>query len=392
MISFIVYLLLSYYTLCSAYLLVVTLSSFFHHKRQGAEVVAVPIVAVIPAHNEEGQVREAILSLKKTNYPQDKLQIIVLADNCTDQTAEQARQYGVIALERKDLENRGKGAALHWFFTEHQKVYQNAEIITVVDADTLVAPNFLTELALSFSDPDVQVVQGFYTVSNPGDSWLTALATAALAIVHDMRPAGREALGASVGLKGNGMAFRSGLVRQHGWPCNSVVEDLEYSLFLMEKGVRIHYNPDAIVYGEMPTSKRQAAPQRRRWEEGRFRIASRMIKRMLLQFVMRLQLRYLDAVVDLLVPPLSILAALGALLLSTTALGLPEFFWQTASATGALFLYVILGIARQKPPVYVWLALLAAPLFVLFKLGIYAKILLQNRKPAWVRTRRNKES
>ena len=122
------------------------------------------------------------------------------------------------------------------------------------------------------SHSDVRVVQGYYTVLNPKDNWMTALSMAALSLVHHLRPAGRNALGASAGLKGNGMAFKTTLLQRMGWPCNSIVEDIELGLYLLEQDRKVHYNPDAIVYGEMPVQRAQAEPQRRRWESGRLEL------------------------------------------------------------------------------------------------------------------------
>ena len=138
----------------------------------------------------------------------------------------------------------------------------------IVDADTLVCKAFLSELSASLSHPDVSAVQGFYGVANPRDSWRTALSAAALAVFHHIRPAGRNVIGGTAGFKGNGLALRTQLIVQYGWPAFSIVEDIEFSLLLLLDDILVHYNPAAVVYGEMATTGSQASSQRMRWEGG----------------------------------------------------------------------------------------------------------------------------
>lgn len=391
MMDFFFYLALFYFGLNAGYLLLLTLSACLFRKRSQEHAARLSVAVVIPAHNEETEIADAIRSIKSCDYPENKVKIFVIADNCSDATAKHARDASASVFERQDKVHVGKGAALHWFLTEQREVYQDFDVVTIIDADSRPAPQYLKEISASLSVPDIEVVQGYYTVSNPDDNWMTALSLAALSIVHHLRPAGREQLGGTAGLKGNGMAFHRPVLERLGWPCNSIVEDLEYSNYLLSKGIRVHYNPDAVIFGEMPTRKDQAAPQRQRWEEGRFRLAFMNIPALFLDFLTRWKFAFLDAIFDLLILPLSLLLALNAVLFSWAWFAYPDSLVQITLGSLAIFTYVLVGIALKRPPRYVWVALLASPAFILFKLGVYAKMLLLRPGSGWTRTARNRE-
>lgn len=391
-LNLIVYPFLAYFVLCSSYLLLLSIYSYFFTKHQSTSCAQTPRIAVlIPAHNEALGIVDCLRTIKQSEYPSELFQVFVIADHCTDDTAALASQEGVLVMERKDAEG-GKGAALDWFLREYKEYYQGYEVIGFIDADTFVDPHFLKEIAKSFMDPQACAVQGYYGVSNPRDSWMTALSQVSLDLVHHLRPAGREALGGTVGLKGNGMAIRTDFLLEHGWPCHSLVEDLELTLYMLEKGELVRYNPDAIVLGEMPTSSKQAESQRMRWEGGRLELLKRWLPSLSFEWLTRWQFHYYDAIMDLCIPPLSLLLMLGLVLEFWAYLCAPTFFVTVLGALLGIVAYVVAGVLSKKRPLHAWLALLAAPFFLLFKLSLYAKMSLRKKATlGWVRTARNKE-
>lgn len=392
MLNFVLYILLLYLALCTVYLLVLTFLACFFRKRQGSLGNVLPQIAVvIPAHNESTGICDSLRAIKQSDYPTDRIQVFVVADNCTDNTAELATKEGAVAVVRNSPNEAGKGNALDWFFKTQQALYHFCDIVVLIDADTAPDRRFFMEIASSFAAPEVDIVQGYYSVSNPKDNWMTALSLAALSIAHHLRPAGREMLKGTASLKGNGMAFRKSFFLQFGWPCHSIVEDLEFSLYLLEKGYRVNYNPDAIVYGEMPVERKQAEPQRRRWEEGRFLLAKRWVPRLGLHWLTRWQFAYFDAIMDLCILPLSLLLTIGLVLEAWAFFLQPQFLSFVSLLLTGLASYVIIGLALKKPPAYVWLALLAAPFFIFFKLLLYTKMLFSRKSSRWTRTVRNSE-
>src|SRR5262249_16699698 len=151
-------------------------------------------------------------------------------------------------------------------------------------------------------------VQADYAVQNPNDSWRTRLMTIALGMFHILRSRGREALGVSCGLRGNGMCFSAALLRQVPHQAFSIVEDLEYGVRLGQAGHRVAYAHEAHVYGEMVSGEKASRSQRRRWEGGRRQIAQQVGWPLLREAVGRRSGLLMDLALDVLVPPLSTIA------------------------------------------------------------------------------------
>jgi len=116
-------------------------------------------------------------------------------------------------------------------------------VIALIDADTVIDGGFLDAAGSAIVDGGCRVIQGYYGVANIGSGWRASLSEAAFAVSHHLRPLGRNCLGATAGLKGNGMAFAADLLLEKGWPAHSLVEDLEFALLLLEEGIRVQYLP-----------------------------------------------------------------------------------------------------------------------------------------------------
>lgn len=375
----------------SLYLMLLTGASFLFKKKTGTKSAPLTLAVVIPAHNEALLIRDAIEAVARSRYPQCCYGVIVIADNCQDDTAAVAERAGAQVLVRSDALRRGKGQALDWFLKERQDVYAPYDGMAIIDADTLVDENFLKEVSASLSHPDVQVVQGYYGVSNAQESWRTALMSAALAVFHHVRPAGRNRLGGSAGLKGNGMAFQTSVLKRYGWPAHSVVEDLEFGAQMLLDGICVQYNPDAVVLAEMAATRKQAETQRRRWEGGRYGIFGKYAPALLRKSLSQRRFCYFDGFMDLLIPPLSALfLALGLLLIASLWL-CPFMSLPLGFALTGLVFYVASGLVLRKSPLAVWLYLIAAPFFILWKIPLYLKILKGGAGNEWIRTKRKAE-
>jgi 1,2-diacylglycerol 3-beta-glucosyltransferase len=373
------------------YLIILTGAAFFFRKKVGCPEKPRKIAVVIPAHNEASGITATIQSIYRSRYPVEAYEILVIADNCTDQTQSVAQEAGARVLVRVDPDHRGKGQALDWFFRQCREACKNAEIVALIDADTLVSPDFLAQIAASLSHQEVQVVQGFYGVYNPGENWRTALATAALDVFHHLRPAGRNRIGGSAGLKGNGMAFRREILAHYGWPAYSIVEDLEFSLILLLDNILVHYNPDAEVYGEMATQRQQAGIQRQRWESGRLQIFKKYRSILWRHWLINRRICLLDGFLDLVTPPLSLLVlGVGTLLLTALVL-FPDMAVFPGWCLAGLTFYVGAGLWLKKAPLRIWLYLAAAPLFILWKIPIHIYLLVKKSGETWHRTPRQPE-
>jgi 1,2-diacylglycerol 3-beta-glucosyltransferase len=349
---------------------------------------------VVPAHDEEGGIAETVKSLLALDYPRELFRVIVVADNCVDETSARAAAAGATVLVRQDAERRGKGYALDYAFRSLQG---EADAVVVIDADTLVSPGLLGAFA-SRIEAGAGAVQADYGVRNPRASWRTRLMTIALAMFHVLRSLGRERLGLSCGLRGNGMCFTREVLAKVPHQAFSIVEDLEYGIRLGEAGYRVHYAGEAHVYGEMVTAGKPSRSQRRRWEGGRFLIARSHGPRLLRLALARRDPLLLDLAMDVLVPPLSILAgAVGAgLFLSIATLALhrggailPLSLWAACAA--GLLVYVLRGWWLSGTGARGLLDLLCAPAYMAWKLTLLVRPQAR-RKEEWVRTTREREA
>lgn len=385
-------LIFSYVILTTLYLGILTVAAYLFTPRKSRAAQPLSIAVIIPAHNEALEIHNTVQKVRAARYPEDACTIVVIADNCDDETAALARSAGAVVVERTDTANRGKGQALDWFFKNHQEIYGRHDAVAIMDADTLMHPDFLAEASASLSHPGVRVVQGYYGVSNPEDNWRTALSAAALHVFHHVRPAGRNRVGGTAGLKGNGMAFEADLLRTYGWPAYSIVEDMEFSMILLRDGIRVHYNPHAIVYGEMATEKGQAETQRKRWEGGRFEVFKKYGPALLKAWIKeKRQIANLDGFMELFTPPLSLLV-LGQILFLVVSLGMyPSLAGLSLACLMTTVFYVFSGLILRKAPFYVWKCLFSAPFFILWKIPIYLKIVKSGKQSAWERTRRKSE-
>lgn len=382
---------LAYLFLAVTWLSILTTASWFFTTKKVTDSPLLHLGVIIPAHNEEDGIASTIASIQQCNYEQDLLKIIVLADNCTDNTATAARQAGALCLERTDPDQRGKGQALDWFLKTQRDHYQDVDGLSFVDADVCCHPDLFRELSASLSHPEVQVVQGFNGVANPLVNWRTALITAAFNVFNHLRMAANNKLFGTAMLKGLGMAFETSVLTKYGWPAHSVVEDVEFSLLLLDEKINIHYNPAAIITSEMATTKTQADGQRSRWEGGRFQLAVKLLPALGTR-VIKGEFRFLHAFMDLFVLPLALLVIILFLWIGLA-------FWLAPSTLPVLLgllvlilFYVASGQLQRRMGVKHWLYLSAAPLFIFWKLLLYAKMLLpKNRNGGWQRTKRNSE-
>ena len=350
---------------------------------------------VVPAHNEEAGIAKTVESLRAVDYPRELTRVLVVADNCTDATAHNARSAGAIVLERTNADRRGKGYALDFAFEASAREYV-ADAVVVVDADTVVSPNLLRAFATRFEEDGAHAVQAEYGVANAEASWRTRLMRIAFALFHTLRSNARERLALSAGLRGNGMGFSHTLLAKFPHDAYSVVEDVEYGIRIGRGGYRVHYVGESRVLGEMAASQNAAVSQRRRWEGGRFGLV-RQHAGSLLRGGLAGDRIQLDLAFDLLVPPLTYIVALslaGTVAAVALAMHLGRMtpaLYPWALSCAFLAAYLIRGVVLAGVGLRGALALLWAPFYMIWKIGLLL------RKPAhkkgeWVRTMRDEET
>ena len=221
-------------------------------------------MAIIPAHNEEMVVANLIESLKNQTYDKNLYDIYVIADNCTDKTAEVARKAGAIVYERFDNAHKTKGYALQWFLKQKNADY---DALFVFDADNIVDKNFIKNMNKKLCQGE-EVVQGYRDIKNPTDNWITAGYALFYWTMHRMYHLARYNIGLSPLLNGTGFMVKFDVVKPNGWETQTLTEDIEFSLKQIIQGRKLGWATDAIVYDEQPTSFKQSWSQRSRWTVG----------------------------------------------------------------------------------------------------------------------------
>jgi cellulose synthase/poly-beta-1,6-N-acetylglucosamine synthase-like glycosyltransferase len=346
---------------------------------------------LIPAHNEEKIIDNLLHSLSELVYPKELYSVHVVADNCTDRTAELVRATGwALVHERFNEQQRGKGYALNWLLRILEEQQLTYDAYVVIDADSIVESQFLNAMALELSQGE-RALQAYNTVLNASASPSAALRLLAMTLINHVRPLGRNGLGASSTLTGNGMCMSRELLQQHPWQAYGIAEDYQYYLTLVEDGERVRYVPEAVVRSQMPMTFAQMKTQDIRWESSDPEQTNRHAFRNLL----RLGLQHrdttrLEAAMEMLTPPLSLLMCgsivvlLASLLLWTPIL----LVLSTVLVCGLLF-YIGTALYLLRPSQAIYKALLYAPGFMIWKLWVYFVLSKSKEHTSdWVRTNR----
>ncbi|MES2010722.1 glycosyltransferase family 2 protein [Cupriavidus basilensis] len=376
------------------YLLLLTLAALLPARaprkaRQLAGTTPPHIAIVIPAH-DEGAVISATLDALRQAVANDPLaHVVVVADNCTDDTAALARAHGVTVLERHDDALRGKGHALHHAFSALTgKPADGARVpdwFVVIDADSRLDPGFLPAMRHAI-DAGADALQCRYLgteTAKPGAR--AALAQVAWFGWNLVRPRGRSRLGLSAGILGNGFALSLATLARVPYQAGSIVEDAEYHVRLLHAGLRVRWVEQATVRAEAPPDRCAAASQRARWTGGRLALLRTELGPTLRAALLG-RWHLADAAADLLLPPLTLLVAAAAVLAC----------WHTpAVALGArmvlavVAMHVLAALWLGRAGRHHWLALLTLPAHLLWSFATLPLTLRAARSnAAWTRTAR----
>ncbi len=343
---------------------------------------------LMPAHDEEVGIAKTVTALRAELAPGDRL--LVIADNCTDRTAERAREAGAEVVERTDPERRGKGFALS--FGANILRDDPPEVVLVMDADCRVEQGTLAELA-KLAHRSGRPVQAVYLMHPPERQGLSSVSAFAFLVRNLVRPSGLKRLGMPCQLTGTGMAFPWELYRDAPATESNLVEDLlmghEYAL----RGRAPILCDHVQVGSDFPTGEAASLKQRRRWEHGELAILLGTAPRLLAKGLLRGEPGLVALALDAAVPPLAFLVLLegastvaGATLALVGGSSVPLVF----SLGGAALLGIGLSAAwvahgREVLP----LADLAKiPRYVLWKLPLYATFLKKGAHSEWERTER----
>lgn len=235
---------------------------------------------VVAAHNEETVIEGLVTSLKNLDYSKEKFEIFVVADNCTDNTAEIARRSGAVVWERFDVENRGKGYAMEFAFERLFDLENGYEYICIFDADNLVKSDFLLQMNNKINE-GYRAVQGYLDSKNPSDNWLTFSYSMWYWINNRVSQLARCNLDLGCRLGGTGFAVATELVKKYGWGATCLAEDTEFTLKLALSDIKVGWAHDAVVYDEKPLQLGTSIRQRKRWMQGLSEVSTQYVKPLL---------------------------------------------------------------------------------------------------------------
>ena len=259
------------------YYFAVALFSLTVSKKEHNRLTQHTFALIVAAHNEESVIGELVESLKGLNYPADKFDIFVVADNCTDKTAQLAREKGATVWERFNQTERGKGYAMEFAFEKLFALEKQYEYFCVFDADNLACEDFLLHMNHKINE-GYRAVQGYLDSKNPTDNWLTFSYSLWYWINNRVCQLSRGNLGLGCRLGGTGFAVAAELIREYGWGATCLAEDTEFTLKLALSNIKVGWSHDAVVYDEKPQLLGTSIHQRERWMQGLSEVAVRFVK------------------------------------------------------------------------------------------------------------------
>lgn len=359
---------------------------------QGSAIVSRPRTTIlIPAHNEAEQIVNVIQVLQTQLTEQD--QVIVIADNCHDNTAELARSTKVKVLEREHKTDRGKGYALDYAIKYMFKNQINPEVLVILDGDCIVKPDTIkniTTKAIATGRP----VQATYLMEQPDNPSLKdRVSMFSIKVKNQVRLLGLNRLGWHSLLTGSGMAFPWSLISEVSLAGSKTTDDMQLTVDLVLAGSTPVFCENALVMGRLMKDQ-DAQSQRSRWEHGHLEMIAVEVPRLLKAFIKTKNWAALGLALDILIPPLSLLVMTWM----ASVIG----FWLVALGTAvSIFPAVIVTIAGSFLLTGVLLAwikfgradlplknLIAIPFYIFGKIPIYLNFLVKPQS-RWLKTERD---
>ncbi len=348
---------------------------------------------LIPAHNE-AEIINATLTHLLNELPDNNPQhVILIADNCTDLTAQIARAFGITVLERTDPNRRGKGYALDYGIRHLAATGQPPEIVTILDADCETDRNSLTNLIHTVAEKALPAQMVYLMRIKQNAALKQKIAGFAWLVKNKIRPIGMHRLNLPVVLTGTGMAFPWQVFEKVKLAHGNIVEDMQLGIDCTIMGYPPVLCPDATVYSDFPEQSSAELSQRTRWEHGHLQTIFQQVPKLIKESFARKNWRLFALALDIGVPPLSLLVMISLAGLLTLA----SVLLVTGDSTALVILLLSTSYFAVMLGRIWWIhgqahlsakELSAIPYYILSKLSIYLTFLFKRQKE-WIRTNRN---
>jgi len=291
---FVVFSLIDFYFIFHAlYTFIIGLAGFvptkIDQKALNSQSKLNSFVLIVCAHNERAVIANSLQEMLKLDYPKKLLKILVICDNCSDDTAALARQIGgnypgfITVLERFDTVKKGKPHAVKYAIDYVNQHFSGAEAISIADADNIYDVKYFKVMNYHLNQ-GAEIIQGYLGVKNPDDSMTSRCGMYSYSATARVYFAARQNLGMSSTLGGTGFVVTRKALDEVGWDMFSLVEDFEFSTKAVIMGKKIDFAYGAITYDEKPTTMRVSLKQRTRWMQGHWDVAIRQWKSVLEAF------------------------------------------------------------------------------------------------------------
>ena len=370
------------------------LFAFGLYRRQEVKVLAPEktFAIVVAAHNEEAVIGPLVENLARLDYPRKYYDIFVVADNCTDRTAEIARNRGAVVFSRFNMKERGKGYALEWMFRRLFMLNSKHDAIVIFDADNLVKKNYLMEMNSKLCQGH-KIIQCRIDSKNPFDTWITNTFSIAFWVTNRLLQLARYNTGVlSNFLGGTGMCIDAEVLKKVGWGTTSLTEDMEFTVKALSNGIKTTWAHDTAVYDEKPLTFRQAWNQRKRWVQGHMDVAGRYFFPLIVRGIKERRVMYLDAAVHLCQPVWVMIAALFMFsnCIAVFQADAAQLFALAAVLVVIQYIYPLAALLLERRPWRAYAGLLFYPVFAYSWIPIIFSGFLNRKDKEWSHTKHSR--
>lgn len=339
--------------LCYSYQIFYTIVPFSIRPRSHKRPIKKNKISIlIAARNEEKVIGNLLQSIQMQDYDKELLEVVVIADNCTDDTAKIAKAFGATVFERVNKKQIGKGYALDYAISKLRELGKWRELdgIIVLDADNVLTQNYITEMNKTRSD-GYEAFTSYRNSKNYGDNWISA--GYGLWYIRESKflHYARMLLNSSCAISGTGFFVSRNLIDKfNGWKFFLLTEDIEFSVFSVINGVKIGCCIDAELFDEQPITFHQSYKQRLRWSKGFFQVWKKHGKELVKGIFKHRKFAFFDMTMNI----------MPAFILTVTLL--------FTSATAIIF--GVFGIGDPSPVVESLLGYVAFTYSIMFLMGL----------------------
>ncbi len=386
------------------YYFVIGIFGFIPKKEKNTEKNETNTFALlVAAHDEEMVIANMVDSLSALNYPREAYDIFVIADNCTDATAQIAREHGALVYERFDTTQRGKGFALEWMFEKIFKMEKKYDYIGIFDADNLVDKEFLSEMNKQINK-GYRVVQGYVDSKNPFDSWITCAYSFSFWSVSRVFQLARHNLGLSCQLSGTGFVMATDLLKKLGWGATCLTEDMEFTMKLALNDEKVGWAHKAVIYDEKPVGLKASWRQRKRWMQGHADVASRFFGKLMKKAFKEKKMMCFDCAVYL-IQPARVIASGLVTLFAWLQIAYPDgnigFFqmsylftpivWNTFVVLQMMYMPIVIAYERKEFTLRMFWGYLTFMVYNLTWIPITIQGIIDKNKTEWSHTKHTRQ-